>query len=73
VALAKRIVSGELPPNEGCARIASIPGAIDIRELDKLTHLAHLQDGTHDRFGFTAESCIPGIIEECKALIAHRS
>ena len=68
-AIACQIVSGELPANEGCRQIADIAGAINVSELAQLEHLAHLQDGSHNHLGWTADSCAPEIIEECKVLI----
>ncbi len=68
VAIAKLVVSGEVPPNDGCRKIAGIRGAIDIDELAELYHLAHLQDGSHDHLGFSKENCVNEIVEECNVL-----
>ena len=66
---AHQIIGGEITPKTGCARIAEIPGALDVSELNELAHLAHLQNGDHDEFGFSAESCASAIINECRALL----
>jgi hypothetical protein len=71
-AIARRIVSGEIQPNEGCHQIGGLPGANDVEELDELTHLAHLQHG-HEKVGFTAASLTKDIIKECEVLLEKRS
>jgi len=69
VAIAKRIVAGEIAPNVGCGEIGDINHALDWPdELAALGMLAHEQHD-HENIGITAESCVPDIIEESKKLI----
>jgi hypothetical protein len=69
VAIAKRIVSGELDPNEGCGLIGDINRELDWPdELSAFGLLAHEQYD-HENIGITAEGCVPDIIEESKKLI----
>jgi hypothetical protein len=68
-AFAHQVIRGEITPKAGCAQIAAIHGARNVRELDELTHLAHLQNGDHDKLGFSADSCAPAIVEECRTLL----
>ena len=70
ITIAREILSGQIGPNEGCAKIGAIND--ELNWPDELTHfgaLAHEQTG-HEHLGITAESCIPEIIEEAKKLIA---
>jgi hypothetical protein len=67
------VLSGELPPNVGCAQIADIARKHNYPvELQMLDLLAHEQGG-HESIGITAESCIPDIITACKELVSAQA
>ena len=68
--IAKKILSGDIDPNKGCSLIGDINHTLDWpKELSAFGLLAHDQYG-HENLGFTAEGCIPEIIDECRILIA---
>jgi len=71
VAIANKILDGDVQPNVGCGQIGEINRALDWpQELSAFGLLAHEQYD-HENIGITAEGCIPEIIAECKALIAR--
>lgn len=71
VAIAQKILGGELQPDAGCALIGDINRELDWPpELGGLGLLAHNQTG-HDHIGINAESCVPEILDECRKLVAY--
>jgi len=69
ITIAKKIVSEEIDPNEGCSKIGEITETLDWPdELIGFWQLAHEQYG-HEHLGMTAENTIPEIIKEAKELI----
>ena len=71
VAVAGRVVAGELEPSLGCSMIGEINHELDWpADLSALGMLAHEQTG-HEHVGITSESCVPEIITECEKLVAY--
>ena len=67
--LAAAVLAGEIAPNLGCGLIAEVAERLNHPSaLLDLVHLAHLQDG-HEGLGFTAEGCVPEILQACTALV----
>jgi hypothetical protein len=71
--IAKKILSGDVAPNSGCAKLGEINRDLDWpTELAAFGLLAHEQYD-HENIGITAENCIPEIIDECNKLVASQS
>lgn len=69
VSIARRIVSGDIDPNEGCDLIGQINAELGWPdELTGFGALAHDQHG-HEHLGVYAKDCVSEIIEESKELI----
>ena len=67
--VAQQVVNGDMDPNFGCSLIAEINQKVGYRsELEVFTALAHDQNG-HERFGFTAQSCVAEILDACHDLL----
>lgn len=70
-ALARRVLSGDLSPGEGCAWIAELCELNDWPEpLVPFSALAHEQDG-HDALGFNRENTVPLVLTECRRLLGE--
>jgi len=73
IRVAKQVLAGEIDPNLGCGLIAGIGEKLRYPDtLDVFLHLDHDQYG-HEEFGIMAESCIPEILEACRALVAAQA
>ena len=73
ITIARRIVAGEIDPNEGCAGIGRINDKLRLPdELLAFGQLAHEQIG-HEHLGMTAENCRPDILAESRKLIERHS
>lgn len=71
--IAKKVLSGDIDPNLGCAKLGEINRDLDWpTELSVFGLLAHEQHD-HENIGITAENCVPEIIDECKKLVASHS
>lgn len=73
VRLARQILAGEVEPNLGCDLMAAIVKKNNYpTELLQFMALSHEQHG-HEELGITAESCVPGILEACRELVAAQA
>jgi hypothetical protein len=67
--IALQIISGEISPNLGCAKIGEINHQLDWpNELSAFGMLSHEQTG-HENIGITSNSVIPEIISAAKELM----
>lgn len=68
--LAAAVLAGQIEPNLGCGLIAEVAERLNHPSaLLDFVHLAHLQED-HESLGYTAENCVPDILQACKALAA---
>ena len=68
--IAKDILNGSIPPNEGCAKIGDINHYLDWPDsLSTFGMLSHEQTG-HENIGITKESVVPEIISAAKDLVS---
>jgi len=71
--VARQALAGEIDPNLGCGLIAGIGEKLRFPDaLDTFLLLGHEQYG-HEGLGITAESCVPDILEACRALLAAQA
>ena len=71
--VARQVLAGEIDPNLGCGLIAGIGEKLRFPDaLDTFLLLGHEQYG-HEGLGITAESCVPDILEACRALLAAQA
>ena len=71
--IARRIVDGEMNPNDGCTELSDISIQIDGGyHLGIFELLSHDQYG-HESLGFDAKNTTPEIIQECQNLLSTHS
>lgn len=73
VQIAKTVISGDIDPNLGCAKLGEINRDLDWpTELSAFGLLAHEQYD-HENIGITAKGCVQEIIDECEKLVTNHS